>query len=219
MLKQIKASFRSFRPFAWLTFALAAIAVVAQAEGAMGQFLAYDRTAIQAGEIWRLITGHFTHWSGDHLLWDVVMFVTLGAIVESRDRTGFIVTVLASAMSISAVLWFLQPTIDQYRGLSGIDSALFTHAVVILATDARRTGRRLVYRFMSLSVLGFGAKIAYELLTGSTLFVDSSGAGFTALPDVHMVGGIVGGTGAWIQGSRLQDRPVRPRYSPRTARM
>ncbi len=41
-------------------------------------------------------------------------------------------------------------------------------------------------------IAGFEAKLGYELVTGTTLFVDSSAAGFTPLPLVHAVGGLVG---------------------------
>ena len=40
--------------------------------------LQYDRTAILQGEIWRLITGHWTHFPGDHLLWCVLVFAVMG---------------------------------------------------------------------------------------------------------------------------------------------
>jgi rhomboid family GlyGly-CTERM serine protease len=213
MHKHTKASFRSFRSFPWLTFVVAAIAVAAQTDEVVSRYLAYDRMAIRAGEIWRILTGHLVHWSGNHLFWDVVMFITLGAIVESRHRNSFIVTLMGSAAAISAVLWFCHPTIGQYRGLSGLDSALFTQALVSLASDARRAGHAMICRLMFLFVLGFAAKIAYELVTGDTLFVDSSLAGFSALPSVHMIGGLIGGLcgiAMLCRLRRLQEHALQP---------
>ena len=39
--------------------------------------LQYDRDCVEAGEIWRLITSHWTHWSAEHLVWDIVVFIAL----------------------------------------------------------------------------------------------------------------------------------------------
>jgi hypothetical protein len=152
------------------------------------------------------------------LFWDVVLFVVLGAIVESRDRIGLMVTLTGSALAISAMLWCCCPTIFEYRGLSGIDSALFAHAAIVLCIDARRAGHTVTYRLILLSVLGFAAKIGYELDSGTTVFVDSAGADFTALPSVHMMGGLVGGLCGWAltsRGEREKPRPCQPARSDR----
>lgn len=37
----------------------------------------YDRMAIIAGDYWRLLFGHWTHISAEHLFWDVLMFLVL----------------------------------------------------------------------------------------------------------------------------------------------
>jgi rhomboid family GlyGly-CTERM serine protease len=183
------------------------MAVLAQTDASVSQYLASDRTAIQAGEIWRLVTGHFTHWSVDHLLWDLLMFITLGMIIENRDRTGFLVTLVASMMAISAVLWFCQPTIGQYRGLSGIDSALFTHAALLLYVSAHQANRRVVRGLIALALVGFAAKVAFEVFTGNTLFVDSAASGFVPLAIVHAVGGVVGAVSAICMWRSVSRRP------------
>ena len=37
--------------------------------------LQYERPALAAGELWRLLTCHFTHWSAEHLAWDALVFL------------------------------------------------------------------------------------------------------------------------------------------------
>jgi membrane associated rhomboid family serine protease len=118
------------------------------------------------------------------------MFVVLGVLVEGRHRGSFVVTVLASATAITAVLWFAHPEVAAYRGLSGIDSALFTNAAILLYVDGRRFNRPVVRRMSALLLIGFVAKLIYELASGSTLFVDSTD--FVSLASVHAVGGFVG---------------------------
>ena len=90
-----------------------------------GAGLAYDRHAIAAGELWRLLTGHFVHWSPAHLAWDVGTFLVLGAACEARSRQRFLACLAGSAIAIPAVVWFWLPELQRCAGLSGIDSALF----------------------------------------------------------------------------------------------
>ena len=172
------------------TMALALVGIAAHFQEPLSAWLTYDRTAIQAGETWRLLTGHLTHYSADHLLWDVLMFVVLGVTVERRNRVGFIVTVIASASAITAVLWLAHPQIEEYRGLSGIDSALFTQAAIYLHRDGRRLNRPLVRQISLALLVAFSLKLVYEIASGDTLFVDSSD--FVSLAVVHAAGGLVG---------------------------
>jgi rhomboid family GlyGly-CTERM serine protease len=176
----------------WLlyTIALAILCVAAHVHQPLSDWLAYDRMAIQAGETWRLLTGHLTHYNADHLFWDVLAFVVLGVMLERRHRVGFITTVIASATAITAVLWFAHPKVAEYRGLSGIDSALFTGAAIHLYADGRRFKRPLVQLISTGVLAGFIAKLVYEFASGNTLFVDS--ADFVSLASVHAIGGIVG---------------------------
>ncbi len=175
-----------------VTLALAAFAVVASLLPAAMDWLSYDRTAIAAGEAWRLVSGHFTHWNADHLLWDVVMFVVLGATVERVCRGRLATTLVASSAAISATLWMFAPEVSQYRGLSGLDSALFGFVAPQLFCEARRKRHRAAQCLLALLSAGFVGKIAWEMATGQTLFVDSSAACFTPLPLAHVVGALVG---------------------------
>src|SRR6185369_3312498 len=64
-------------------------------------WLQFDRSALDAGQWWRAFTGHFTHWSGEHLAWDLLTFWGLGILCESEDRRKFVVVLLASSLFIS----------------------------------------------------------------------------------------------------------------------
>jgi rhomboid family GlyGly-CTERM serine protease len=183
------------------TLLLSAIAIVLQFHPDLGNRMSLDRTAIAVGEYWRFLTGHLTHWNADHLSWDLFMFALLGAMIERRSRPLLLTTLLLSATSISMVTWISQPTVEHYRGLSGIDSALFTLGVLILFDDARRAKQPIAEWVLIAMAMGFVGKIVWELATGSTLFVDSSAAGFTPLPLAHATGGVAGML-AWF-GARM----------------
>jgi rhomboid family GlyGly-CTERM serine protease len=154
--------------------------------------LEYDRAAIEAGQLWRLLTGHWTHWSPQHLFWDVATFASLGALAERRGRAGFLGCTLAAALAISGGLWLLRPDVVAYRGLSGIDAAMFGAVATGMLRDAARSGRRGAAAVALAALAALGLKLAWELATGSALFVDAGAAGFQSLPLAHAIGACVG---------------------------
>ena len=174
-----------------LTAALTALAVAFWAIPGAATTLQYDRTALAAGELWRAVTGHWTHWSTDHLTWDLLVFAVFGALLEHRSRRAFAAIVACSAVAISAAVWLGAPHLQFYRGLSGLDSAVFAAFFAQLLRDARRERSLLQAVVPALALLGFVGKSAYELATGATLFVAVSPV-FAAVPLAHLVGAAVG---------------------------
>lgn len=157
----------------------------------VGDILQYDRLAIADGELWRSVTGHWTHWSFDHFLWDTIVFVALGAICEKFCRRGYLATLLVASLVISAAIWHIDPEMELYRGLSGLCSSTFIFGVAMLA--------RMKYRekdwtgfFLSLTTgtLLIG-KIIYEFTFKHAIFINSSEL-FSPAPLAHLVGGAVG---------------------------
>jgi len=167
-------------------------AVVVCASPWLTDLLQFDRTRVASGEWWRLVTGHWTHWTLDHLWWDGAVFFVLAAVCERLDRTLLLRAVVLSVPTCSAAVWWLAPELDTYRGLSGIDSALLGAIGAKVVVDALSNGdwRRSVLP-MGL-VLGFAAKTACEVATGTTIFVDSVAAGTVAVPVAHVAGLLAG---------------------------
>jgi rhomboid family GlyGly-CTERM serine protease len=153
----------------------------------------FHREAIAAGELWRLLTGHLAHWNLDHLFWDLTVFAVIGGWCEWRDRSRFVVVLLGAGLLISSGIWVIHDEIVVYRGLSGLDSALFALLLMNVLRDqwqARKWKSILAIGGLMLMLV---AKIGYETITGTTLFVDSRNAGFIPLPLAHLVGALVGG--------------------------
>lgn len=177
-----------------VTLIVALAAVAAFASDGETALLEGSRVAISDGQWWRVFTGHVTHWSGDHLAWDLFMFVVLGVTLEHRNRKRYLALLVASAATISASVFLLQSNIASYRGLSGVDSALFVAVCANLLVDARRDERRVPRRADPSTVVatflfaGFIGKTIFEYATGDTLFVASNAAGFTPLPLAHVAG-------------------------------
>jgi membrane associated rhomboid family serine protease len=155
------------------TVALTMIAVAAAL--LPGSWLELQR----GGASWRIATCHFTHFTYEQLAWDALVFLLLGLASARGNRGAFRATLLASVVLVPiAVLAFSNVT--TYRGLSGIDSALFG----LLLVESRKS------RVVALCGVAFAAKMIFEMKTGATLFVHSGA--FTAVPAAHVAGALVG---------------------------
>jgi rhomboid family GlyGly-CTERM serine protease len=199
----------------FLTLGLGAFALFVFLHQGWSEALEFSRTALARGELWRLFTGHLMHFSADHLQWDLVVFVALGSLVELRNRSHFVSSVAGSALAISLGVWWLQPQFASYRGLSGVDSALFGYLAVDILNLSRGEGRRLPALAGGLAMTLFVAKIIFELSTGRTIFVENN-AGFTPVPLAHLIGVIVGG--AVVYRSQLTAAFILRKASARVAR-
>jgi rhomboid family GlyGly-CTERM serine protease len=138
----------------------------------------------------RLLTCHALHWSASHLVWDLAVFCVLGALCELRHRRRFVATLVTSAVLIPLGIALLHPEITRYRGLSGIDSALFGLLAADVGRQRHREGDRTGTLVMGLFLLGLAGKIGLECLRGDNLFVADSS--FVPLPWAHALGGLVG---------------------------
>jgi rhomboid family GlyGly-CTERM serine protease len=190
-------------PLFSLSFGLAAliVSVVPKAEG----MLQYDREAIAGGEIWRIFTGHWTHWNAEHLIWDVIVFVALGVACERIGRRGYIFCVFAGAPIISLAVWSVLPQMQYYRGLSGLDAALYMLAGVTLLREWQFGSPLRKSALFILLLAALGAKVGYETLYGRTIFVQNMG-GFVPVPIAHLAGALVGTTVALMPRNSLKSR-------------
>lgn len=169
-----------------LTLAVTAMAIIFTF--AMPDCWQWSAAAIARGEIWRLLTGHLTHWTRDHFAWDLLMFTTLGLFLERRGRRGVIAAMIATIVLSNGWLQWGQETVSTYRGLSGIDSALFSLLAMRIALDAQLLRPARVIGCVALLV--FILKTLYELSGGGTMFV--RGHAFIPMPQIHLIGGLCG---------------------------
>lgn len=183
-----------------ITLGLSVLAVATQVISP--RLFQYDRNGLINGELWRSITCQFTHWSADHLLWDVLVFVALGSLCERRNRRLFIQTVVAATILVPIGVHVACPEISTFRGLSGIDSALagLLHASLFVAA---RRARSHAWQVVTIAgVAAFFAKCGWEQVTGLTLFA-SSGEEWRVVPLSHAVGFCCGMVcGAWPRHGR-----------------
>lgn len=157
------------------------------------------RLSAAFAEPWRLVTGHLVHWSADHLAWDWIVFVGLGWMAERRvGRLRVAIALGAAAVAISLGAPWLTPELAVYRGLSGLDAALFGLLVARCLGD-----RRPVARWAGVvALLGLGGKVGWEVATGAPLFVSGT-EGVFVVPVAHLLGGVAGMVVGWGRVSRL----------------
>jgi rhomboid family GlyGly-CTERM serine protease len=188
----------------WLTFLLGGLALLAHASPALSSALELRREALAAGEGWRIFTGHLTHFGRDHLQWDLAALLLLGALSESRDRRRFAGTLSLAACAIGTAVIVWQPQFSSYRGLSGLDSALFGLVCVDQITEGRRARHAFSVWLGGLALSGFALKCGFEILAGTTVFADpAQGAPYHPVPLAHLLGALIGiGCGAWTARAR-----------------
>jgi len=163
----------------------------------LSELLQYQRDAVAAGEWWRFATASFVHWSFNQLLWDGIAFAALAFIAAKAWPARFSITLIASALAVPMAIHFFMPDVTTYRGLSGIDSALFALIAVKLARQTRSP-------MFWLCMIGFAMKIGFEMFSGSTLFVRALAPGVASLPIAHLIGAAIGIAAALLPELHLQ---------------
>lgn len=162
--------------------------------------LRYERSAVLAGEAWRLVTGHFVHAGLVHLGWNV-LGVLIVAFLFARDYSWRQWLVILGVSTAATDLGFLllEPQLEWYVGFSGVLHGLMAAGLV----GWLRTSRDAI----TWIVTGlFAAKLAWEHFAGPLPFTAES----LALPVVHEAHtyGAIGGLLAGLWLTRRTSRPA-----------
>lgn len=165
----------------------------------------YDRACVAAGELWRMLTCHWTHWSAEHMVWDVVTFVVLGTMCERIHRGAWATCILLASLAIPVMLAAACPQVESYRGLSGLDAALFALLATMLARRHHAAGNSRAAITCGVALVALAAKVTFEAVTGTAIFVSEAG-GATPIALAHLVGGAMGVLSAiWYLPATAQD--------------
>jgi len=158
-------------------------------------------------EPWRLLTAHLVHWSPEHLAWDLAAFVGLGIACEigGRRRTAAALALAAPAIAVGVPL--LTPGLATYRGLSGLDSALFA----LLAARCLRRPSPAARAAGAAALLALLGKVAWEVATGAPLLLGAT-EDIVVVPAAHLLGGLAGTVAGFLPARRssMRGAPARP---------
>lgn len=167
----------------WRTLLLTSLALAGYLlPGAAPETLVFDRSAIAQGELWRLVTGHWVHSDLNHALWDIAALTLLGTLFETRLRGYLLPALIIGTIGVDIWLWWGNPALDYYCGLSGILNSLLAIGLIQLWKDVRHP---LVW----LTGLGSFGKIIFEIYNGQAILTQTA---WPSVPDVHAVGFLSG---------------------------
>lgn len=147
-------------------------------------FLVYQQNLITQGELWRILTGHFFHTNGYHLLLNLAALILLWALHgQYYTVKNYTLLFLTSAIVCSLGLYFFSPSIIQYVGLSGVLHGVFVWGALMDIKHNEKTGYLLF--------IGAWLKIAHEQFYGASSDVSSLIEANVAI-DAHLWGAIGG---------------------------
>ncbi len=177
----------------WALLAVCAALLLPVLAGEPGRAaLRYDRAALAAGQLWRLLSAHFVHLDFDHAALNSLGLVLMWALFARDYRPGqWLAIVLGSIAAIDAGLWLRDSTVAWYVGSSGV-----LHGVMAAGTVAHLRRRDLDGWILAAFIV---AKLVYEQGAGALPFTDSHSG---VVVDAHLFGVLGGGLIAACLSSR-----------------
>ena len=162
--------------------------------------LAYNRDALEAGEFWRLLTGHFVHLSLTHALLNLAGLALVVWIVgHAFSWSQWLFVTFVSIVIIDVGFWFLNPELAWYVGISGFLNGILAAGLVI-GVAGREPGSIV----LAVVVL---AKLTWEQTVGPLPGSESTSGG-----DVVVIAHIYGAAGGLLAAAILW-RSARPAAS------
>jgi rhomboid family GlyGly-CTERM serine protease len=144
--------------------------------------LRYDRTALAAGQGWRLLTAHLVHLDFDHAALNSLGLVLMWALFARDYRPRqWLAILVGSIAAIDAGLWLRDSTVAWYVGSSGA-----LHGIMAAGTLAHLRRRDLDGWILAVFMV---VKLAYEQSTGALPFTDSHSG---VVVDAHLFGTLGG---------------------------
>jgi rhomboid family GlyGly-CTERM serine protease len=154
--------------------------------------LSFDRTALAAGEAWRVLSAHFVHLDAQHAALNALGLVLMWALfARDYSATRWAAIYLCAMLAVSAGLWWLDPEVQWYVGASGA-----LHGVMTAGTLAHLKRRDLDGWILAAFII---VKLSYEQIAGSMPFAGNA----NTIVDAHLYGAIGGLLPALVLKSRV----------------
>jgi rhomboid family GlyGly-CTERM serine protease len=172
-----------------VSFTLAALCMLLAGTGEpTASALAWDRAAILHGELWRLWTGHFVHFSASHAGVNALVLISLGMAAEPLAGSRRFAQLLgAGGLLVSLGLLVLAPGLQEYRGASGL--AVLTAVLGGQLAWRRYPGSR---QLLACAALALAGKTFWEAVAATAGFAELP-AGVSVAWQAHVLGALVGG--------------------------
>ena len=163
------------------------------------ELLRYDRDAIAGGELWRLVSGHFVHLGLSHWVYNGIGLSLIWFLVGQFLRSSqWLLVTCVSILCIDAGFWILEPQLQWYVGLSGLQ-----HGYLVAGILAGYRERRVEMTVLGAVILG---KLVYEQLLGPMPGSEFSSGG-AVVTAAHLYGAIGGLIASAIVRIRVRRQP------------
>ncbi|PAJ70138.1 rhombosortase [Pseudoalteromonas sp. NBT06-2] len=150
----------------------------------LNPLLEFDRSLIQEGQIWRILTGQFVHSNWYHLLLNCGGIILIWALhAEHTSPKRYTFNILFLALFCGLGLYKFYPQTHIYTGLSGL-----LHGVIIFgAIKDVNAGMKTGY----LLFIGVWCKVLWEQYSGPNVDVGALINARVAI-EAHLIGAIGG---------------------------
>ncbi|GAB5559268.1 MAG: hypothetical protein SynsKO_09150 [Synoicihabitans sp.] len=146
-------------------------------------FLCFDRSAILQGQLWRLWTGHWVHFSSSHLWWNMAAMVVAAAWLEA-SRPGLLLRFTAvAAPLLSLGLLGFETNMTIYGGLSGVGTGVIT-LLGIRLIQSPRSDRHIGFGVLGLVI----AKLSHDAWSQTSLLSEFGSAHIHSSLSAHVMG-------------------------------
>jgi len=175
-----------YRPFACpLAISLVSLAFTLSPESGQSA-LEYQREAIQAGAIWRLISGQLIHLNPPHLLMNLAGLWLIWLLFFTRESSiATCLYRLPGILLLTALgLWVWSPEVAWYRGLSGA-----LHGLLALGLLRQWRDQPTFHSLLLALLIG---KIVWEQTSGPVPGSEDWISG-RVIVDSHLYGSVSGG--------------------------
>ena len=161
-------------------------------------WLRFDRGLIDAGQYWRLVSGHFVHLGVSHFLLNSCGLLLVWYLVgQHLSAANWLFIAAASILVMDIGFWLFEPQLYWYVGLSGLLHGILAAGIVA----ALRHDRTMALILATLVIV----KLAYEQLLGPLPGSEASSGGSVVVV-AHLYGAI-GGVVAAVVLLRTSQRP------------
>ncbi|MGF1730556.1 rhombosortase [Photobacterium kasasachensis] len=165
------------------TFLIIAITALFIAQWPAAQYwLAWDRSAILDGEVWRILTGNLTHTNWPHMIMNTLALAII-TFIYRLHYSARPYSLLILALSAVVGTGIIATDIQWYAGLSGVLHGLFAWGAVKDIQTKQKGGWLLM--------LGLVGKIASEQYFGGSASSEALIGARVAI-EAHLLGAIAG---------------------------
>lgn len=153
----------------------------------------YTRADINAGELWRLISGHFIHLGWSHFFLNIGGLLAIWFVYgQYLPRVAWFAAFIGLAFAISGAFYLLNLDLQHYVGLSGVLYGILTIVTIRVLFDFSIWQHSKFFYFGSLIIFGYIIlRISYEQFYGPVPLSQRATPG-NVIVDAHLYGVVFG---------------------------